>query len=424
MEELYKNELEMVKEFAAKEQYIPLSKIIEIFKDPSEELLDEIIKYLENEGIEITRDSDVNAGDVDDLLIEEFDDDFEAFADEVEIDEEIEELASVVESEIKVADFDDFTSGIHQADDPVKMYLRDIGQIELLSITQEAEFARTVQEGLACQEKIEAYKKAGKTIPAEEMVELTEKIAQGEEARNILIEANLRLVVWVAKRYVGRGLSFLDLIQEGNMGLMKSVNKFDPTRGGKFSTYATWWIRQSITRAIADQGRTIRIPVHMVETINRLMRISRKLTQEKRREPTPEEIAIEMKTTPEKVQQILKIAQETISFDATVGEEEDSNLGDFIADNDNPNPLEYTQERLYHEQIEEILQTLTPREEKVIRLRYGLDDNHPRTLEEVGRMLGVTRERIRQIEAKAIRRLRNPARLNKLREHAPSGYDR
>ncbi len=423
MEELYKNEIEQVKEVAGKQQYIPLDKVIEIFKDPSEESLDEIIKTLENMGIEVTRDSEED-GPQEDLSIEEFDDDFEAFADEVEIDEEIEELSAVAESEIKVADFDDFTSGSRQADDPVKMYLRDIGQIELLSITQEAEFARTVQEGLACQEKIEAYKKAGKTIPPQEMIELTEKIAQGEEARNILIESNLRLVVWVAKRYVGRGLSFLDLIQEGNMGLMKAVNKFDPTRGGKFSTYATWWIRQSITRAIADQGRTIRIPVHMVETINRLMRISRKLTQEKRREPTPEEIAVEMKTTPEKVQQILKIAQETISFDATVGEEEDSNLGDFIADSENPNPLEYTQEKLYREQIEEILQTLTPREERVIRLRYGLDDNHPRTLEEVGRMLGVTRERIRQIEAKAIRRLKNPARLNKLREHAPGSYDK
>ena len=415
--ENFKEELAQLMEYAEKKQYVPLSKIIEVFNDPSEEVLDEVIRYLENENIEITRESD-EAPSEEELLIEKVDDDFEAFADEeAEIDEELEELAAVVESEIKIADFEDFMPTNHQADDPVKMYLRDIGQIELLTITQESEFARTVQEGMVCQEKIETFKKLGKPIDPEEMEMLREKIEMGQEARNILIESNLRLVVSIAKRYLGRGLPFLDLIQEGNMGLMKAVLKFDPTKGFKFSTYATWWIRQSITRAIADQGRTIRIPVHMVETINKLMRITRKLTQEKRREPTPEEIAAEMKISVDKVQQIQKIAQEPISFDATVGEEDDSSLGDFIADTETLNPLEFTQTRSYREEIEAVLQTLTPREEKVIRLRYGLDDNHPRTLEEVGREFGVTRERIRQIEAKAIRRLRHPSRLKRLQQH-------
>ncbi|HOE78483.1 MAG TPA: RNA polymerase sigma factor RpoD [Bacilli bacterium] len=415
MEELYKTELETLLEYAQEKGYVPLSKIIEVFNNPSEELLDDVVKYLENANIEVTRDSE-DVPNEEELLIEKVDDEFEAFI-EGEVDEEFEDLATAVENEIKVADFDDIVSLSYNADDPVKMYLRDIGQIELLSITQEIELARTVQEGVASQQKLESFQKAGKTLSSEEMRDLNNKVEKGILARDMLIESNLRLVVSIAKRYLNRGLPFLDLIQEGNMGLIKAVYKFDPTKGFKFSTYATWWIRQSITRAIADQGRTIRIPVHMVETINKLMRITRKLTQEKRREPTPEEIAAEMKISVEKVQQIQKIAQEPISIDSTVGEEEDSSLADFISDQNTQNPLEFTEDRAFREEIEAVLQTLTPREEKVIRLRYGLDDNRARTLEEVGREFGVTRERIRQIEAKAIRRLRHPTRLKRLLQH-------
>lgn len=418
-----KPELDQLREYAKKNGYLPLSKITEVFNDPSEEDLDEIVSILENEDIEITRDSDEDSLD-NDMLIDKIDDDLEGFIDEdedledlSEIDEELEELTAAVESEIKVSDFDDFIPQNHQADDPVKMYLRDIGQIELLNSSQESEYARTVQEGIVSQEKIDQFQKLGRPISDEEMEILKDKIQRGEDARNILIESNLRLVVSIAKRYLGRGLPLLDLIQEGNMGLMKAVYKFDPTKGFKFSTYATWWIRQSITRAIADQGRTIRVPVHMVETINKLSRTTRRLTQEKRREPTLEEIAAEMKISPEKVQQIQKIALEPISIDSTVGEEDDSNLGDFIADTETLNPLEYTQSQAYREEIDAVLQTLTPREEKVIRLRNGLDDNRPRTLEEVGREFGVTRERIRQIECKALRRLRHPTRLKRLQQH-------
>ncbi len=415
-EELYKEQIEILKDCAKKKGYVPLSKIISVMNNPSDELLDEIVEYLDNCDIEVTRETDELPND-EDLLVEDSDDDFEAFMEDSENAEEIEELTAAVESEIKVSDFEEFTSSNHQVDDPVKMYLRDIGQIELLNVNQEYEYARMVQEGLMCQEKIDNYKKQGKVIPADELESLNEKIQRGNEARDILIESNLRLVVFNAKKYFGRGLPFLDLIQEGNMGLIKAVYKFDPTKGYKFATYATWWIKQSITRAIADQGRTIRIPVHMVETINKLGRTTRRLTQEKRREPTPEEIAAEMKISVEKVQQIQRIAQEPISFDSTVGEEDDSSLGDFVADTEGQNPLEYTQYQIYREEIDAVLQTLTPREEKVIRLRYGLDDNHPRTLEEVGREFGVTRERIRQIEAKAIRRLRHPSRLKRLERH-------
>lgn len=415
-EVLYKDKLDALKDFAKKKGYIPLSKITEIMENPNDELLDEVVEYLENCDIEVTRESE-EVPDDEALLVDDSDDDFEAFLEDEDNVEELEELTAAVESEIKVSDFEDFIGTSHQADDPVKMYLRDIGQIELLTTTQESEYARMVQEGLMCKEKIETYKKLGKEISPEELATLNEKIQMGNEARDILIESNLRLVVFNAKKYFGRGLPFLDLIQEGNMGLIKAVYKFDPTKGFKFATYATWWIKQSITRAIADQGRTIRIPVHMVETINKLGRTTRRLTQEKRREPMPEEIAAEMKISVEKVQQIQRIAQEPISFDSTVGEEDDSSLGDFIADTEGQNPLEYTQYKLYREEIDAVLQTLTPREEKVIRLRYGLDDNHPRTLEEVGREFNVTRERIRQIEAKAIRRLRHPSRLKRLERH-------
>lgn len=271
-------------------------------------------------------------------------------------------------------------------DDPVRMYLKEIGRVPLLS--------------------------------AEEEIELAKRMEQGDEsAKRRLAEANLRLVVSIAKRYVGRGMLFLDLIQEGNLGLIKAVEKFDYQKGFKFSTYATWWIRQAITRAIADQARTIRIPVHMVETINKLIRISRQLLQELGREPVPEEIAAQMDIPVERVREIMKIAQEPVSLETPIGEEEDSHLGDFIPDEDAPAPADAASFILLKEQLEEVLETLTPREEKVLRLRFGLDDGRTRTLEEVGQEFGVTRERIRQIEAKALRKLRHPSRSKKLKDY-------
>ncbi len=298
-----------------------------------------------------------------------------------DMDKELEEI------EISKEELEDLSvpEGIN-IDDHVKMYLKEIGKVSLLD-------------------------------PAHEN-ELAQKMADGDEvAKNLLVEANLRLVVSIAKRYVGRGMLFLDLIQEGNLGLIKAVDKFDYTKGFKFSTYATWWIRQAITRAIADQARTIRIPVHMVETINKLVRVSRQLVQELGREPTPEELAKELNMSVEKVREISKISQEPVSLETPIGEEEDSHLGDFIPDDDAPAPSEAASFVLLKEQLVDVLKTLTPREEKVLRLRFGLDDGRARTLEEVGKEFNVTRERIRQIEAKALRKLRHPSRSKKLKDY-------
>ena len=385
---------ELIEKAKASDNNISAKEIINYYSIESEEY-DNIIKAL--------NDNDINVSE------------------DFSYEEDSKEPTSLHDvEEVDISTFDQLPASV-KVDDPVRMYLKDIGKIPLLSIDEETELAKLVVEGREAKRKVDEIESDDQnTVSVEEFEALLELVDQAHDAKDKLVNANLRLVVSIAKRYLGRGLQFLDLIQEGNMGLIKAVYKFDPTKGFKFATYATWWIRQSITRAIADQGRTIRIPVHMVETINKLMRITRKLTQEKRREPTPEEIAAEMKISVEKVQQIQKIAQEPSSLDATVGEEEDTNLGDFIADTEIQNPLEFTENQIFREEIEAVLQTLTPREERVIRLRYGLDDNRARTLEEVGKAFGVTRERIRQIEAKAIRRLRHPTRLKRLQQHRTS----
>ena len=301
-------------------------------------------------------------------------------------------------------------------DDPVRMYLKEIGKVNLLTSEEEVELAQTMAAGAAAKEQMEELTALGEELPAEVTEELEKLIKKGERAKQRLAEANLRLVVSIAKRYVGRGMQFLDLIQEGNLGLIKAVEKFDYTKGYKFSTYATWWIRQAITRAIADQARTIRIPVHMVETINKVIRVSRQLLQELGHDPTPEEIAKEMDMPVDRVREILKIAQEPVSLETPIGEEEDSHLGDFIPDEDASEPAEAASFTLLKEQLIEVLATLTPREEKVLKLRFGIEDGRTRTLEEVGKEFNVTRERIRQIEAKALRKLRHPSRSKKLKD--------
>ncbi len=301
-------------------------------------------------------------------------------------------------------------------DDPVRMYLKEIGKVDLLTPEREVELAQAMGAGAAAKEQLAELERSGEEIPEETRKELNKAVKQGERAKQQLAEANLRLVVSIAKRYVGRGMLFLDLIQEGNLGLIKAVEKFDYVKGFKFSTYATWWIRQAITRAIADQARTIRIPVHMVETINKVIRVNRQLLQELGHDPTPEETAEEMGMPVEKVREILKIAQEPVSLETPIGEEEDSHLGDFIPDEDASEPSEAASFTLLKEQLVDVLSTLTPREEKVLRLRFGIEDGRTRTLEEVGKEFNVTRERIRQIEAKALRKLRHPSRSKKLKD--------
>ena len=406
--------------------YVSLKKVAEIADVDSEEY-DEIEKALEFEGIQITdktleeeTNEDEEISEFEEIEEENDDENDEMFEEDLKDDPEFADLNNEIENDLKTKDIDEIVSSIvspSQADDPIKMYLREIGQIDLLNTIQEIDLSRQVQDGLLADQKLKAYESGKLSLSEKEIEKCKETVETGYQARDILIESNLRLVVSIAKRYLGRGMQFQDLIQEGNMGLMKAVNKFDPQKGFKFSTYATWWIKQAITRAIADQARTIRVPVHMVETINKLVRTQRKLTQELHREPTSEELAAELKMSVEKVQNIQKIAQEPVSMETPVGEEDDSTLGDFIHDSDTLNPLDYTINEAYREEIDTVLKTLTPREEMVLRLRFGLADGKPHTLEEVGKEFHVTRERIRQIEAKAIRRLRHPTRQKRLSQY-------
>ena len=352
-----------------KKNVLEYQEISDYFKDQplDAEQMDKIFDFLEASGVDVLR---ITENSADDLMLDD-DMDIDGLDDEEEV--ELDKIDLSVPEGVSI-------------EDPVRMYLKEIGKVPLLS--------------------------------AEEEIELAKKMEQGDEnAKKRLAEANLRLVVSIAKRYVGRGMLFLDLIQEGNLGLIKAVEKFDYRKGYKFSTYATWWIRQAITRAIADQARTIRIPVHMVETINKLIRVSRQLLQELGREPTPEEIAEEMDMPVDRVREILKIYQEPVSLETPIGEEEDSHLGDFIQDDNVPVPADAAAFTLLKEQLVEVLGTLTEREQKVLRLRFGLDDGRARTLEEVGKEFNVTRERIRQIEAKALRKLRHPSRSRKLKDY-------
>ena len=383
-----------------KKNMLEYQEIADFFKDLNldPEKFEMVIDYLEQNGIDVLKIS--NDDDVDDDII---------LDDEDEV--EVEKIDLSVPEGVSV-------------EDPVRMYLKEIGKVPLLSADEEIELAQNMEDGAVATEKINVLKGRLDGASEEEKAEIKEEIKtlqrdvdKGADAKKRLAEANLRLVVSIAKRYVGRGMLFLDLIQEGNLGLIKAVEKFDYKKGYKFSTYATWWIRQAITRAIADQARTIRIPVHMVETINKLIRVSRQLLQELGREPSPEEIAKEMNMPVERVREILKISQEPVSLETPIGEEEDSHLGDFIKDDNVPVPADAAAFTLLKEQLEEVLGTRTVREQKVLTLRFGLEDGRARTLEEVGKEFNVTRERIRQIEAKALRKLRHPSRSRKLKDY-------
>ena len=384
-----------------KRNILEYQEISDFFKDMNldAEQLETVLDFLEHNNVDVLRISDDDDDD-----------------DEIILDDE--EEVEVEKIDLSVPD------GV-SVEDPVRMYLKEIGKVPLLSAEEEIELAKKMEAGAVAEEKISLLKTrmqeseddAEKEEIKAEIKELQREVDWGDDAKKRLAEANLRLVVSIAKRYVGRGMLFLDLIQEGNLGLIKAVEKFDYRKGYKFSTYATWWIRQAITRAIADQARTIRIPVHMVETINKLIRVSRQLLQELGREPSPEEIAAEMNMPVDRVREILKISQEPVSLETPIGEEEDSHLGDFIKDDNVPVPADAAAFTLLKEQLEEVLGTLTEREQKVLTLRFGLEDGRARTLEEVGKEFNVTRERIRQIEAKALRKLRHPSRSRKLKDY-------
>ena len=384
-----------------KRNILEYQEISDFFKDMNldAEQLETVLDFLEHNNVDVLRISDDDDDD-----------------DEIILDDE--EEVEVEKIDLSVPD------GV-SVEDPVRMYLKEIGKVPLLSAEEEIELAKKMEAGAVAEEKISLLKTrmqeseddAEKEEIKAEIKELQKEVDWGDDAKKRLAEANLRLVVSIAKRYVGRGMLFLDLIQEGNLGLIMAVEKFDYRKGYKFSTYATWWIRQAITRAIADQARTIRIPVHMVETINKLIRVSRQLLQELGREPSPEEIAAEMNMPVDRVREILKFSQEPVSLETPIGEEEDSHLGDFIKDDNVPVPADAAAFTLLKEQLEEVLGTLTEREQKVLTLRFGLEDGRARTLEEVGKEFNVTRERIRQIEAKALRKLRHPSRSRKLKDY-------
>ena len=384
-----------------KKNVLEYQEIVDYFNDITlgEEQFDKILELLEQNGVDVLR-----------------------ITEDEEVDDE--EIILTEEDEVDVEKIDlSIPDGV-SIEDPVRMYLKEIGKVPLLTAEEEIELAQKMETGAVAKEKIPVLEKRIDGADETEAEELREEIRNlqkdldvGDEAKKRLAEANLRLVVSIAKRYVGRGMQFLDLIQEGNLGLLKAVEKFDYTRGFKFSTYATWWIRQSITRAIADQARTIRIPVHMVETINKTNRVARTLLQELGREPSTAEIGEKMGLPEEKVAEILKIGQDPVSLETPIGEEEDSHLGDFIVDTTATSPSDSAEAKMLREQLLQVLNTLTPRENEVLRKRYGLDDNRPKTLEEVGREFNVTRERIRQIEAKALRKLRHPSRTKKLKDY-------